>query len=818
MTRSLSFGAAATDRVDCGADWIGVGDITVCGWINPKDLGGSSKGRILDNGKFYFLVSGTFPNIALEAYSDGSANFGNSNPGKLLPNSWSFVSLTRAATTGTVSFRINGIDQTSDSSTATPEAGSTNVFIGNRNATDRNFNGKIKNLQVFNRILTTTEQDNIYYAGIMPSDYATSIIRDFRFLENDTASTIYSYNNNSQTGTITGATYSNDVPIGRRITPRFMGGSTLFNGSSSTISMAQTPANYVSAFTFCARFKLKAFTGVQQAVFSNALSICEVTAAGFLRMKTHATTDCDITSSVKPVLGWNTVVGTYDVATNSGRLYLNNAFVGSGSATGNVSLSSPFYIGSLTGTGRWFGGNICEAQFYNQSFTASQAAELYSTGSVSGVSPVASYALDDQPSTYIDSIGANNGTGTATTYSSDKPIGERKSGGNFPTTATIDNFNRPNAATLGSSWTDAVGGFAISGNTAVGEDADFNIATLNSAPSSADCEVYAKIADVVTGGKAGVYLRWSGGSGNGYGATVDFLDAGHSINVYRTDSFTDTTILTIAKQFADGDSLGMQMIGSALRIYHKDANGGWTYLGGVIDSTYSAAGALELVTRGTSVKIDSFSGGNFGAFLPTVRRGTNNLVFNGSFSWAPDFIAATTTQAAFIDGTALGNYKNSHGWAAIEKSGTASGQFDGGVMKISTLATNSNFAASPATNGGASIVVAQGYKLVTGVSYTLSGRMKTNLVSGTATTGARILCNLYSGAGTYLATYFAANAVLTTTDWTTYSVDFTPTSGQPLAIVTLQVRGNNGAATLIMDAWFDDISLTQTTPTTRTTV
>lgn len=78
-----------------------------------------------------------------------------------------------------------------------------------------------------------------------------------------------------------------------------------------------------------------------------------------------------------------------------------------------------------TTVANYFGGKLAVVKIFNSALTADQALELYISGSVKNVSPVANYALDDQPSTYIDSIAGNNGTGTATTYSTDTPVQQR---------------------------------------------------------------------------------------------------------------------------------------------------------------------------------------------------------------------------------------------------------------------------------------------------------------------------------------------------------------------------------------------------------
>ena len=53
--------------------------------------------------------------------------------------------------------------------------------------------------------------------------------------------------------------------------------------------------------------------------------------------------------------------------------------------------------------------------------------------------------------------------------------------------------------------------------------------------------------------------------------------------------------------------------------------------------------------------------------------------------------------------------------------------------------------------------------------------------------------------------------VKTTTDWTLYTVTFTTAANTVYLAFDHRVYGHQGAATLIMDAWFDDIYLAPTT-------
>lgn len=208
-----------------------------------------------------------------------------------------------------------------------------------------------------------------------------------------------------------------------------------------------------------------------------------------------------------------------------------------------------------------------------------------------------------------------------------------------------------------------------------------------------------------------------------------------------------------------------------------------------------------------------------------TRKGVNgNMVYNGDFEIAPVVNVATTTAARWIDGTAAGSTTNNiFGWGVVTKTGTAEAIFDSTSpssgtesIKVSTTATASKIEVGSngidtAANNRISCI-----SVLPSTSYTLTFRMKTQLNSGTATGGARVGVNTFTGAGTYVDTPVLTTAIKTTTDWTTYTSTFTTSATVRLLAVYLIIDGSGGTATLIMDAWFADITLTPTTPTTRT--
>lgn len=214
-------------------------------------------------------------------------------------------------------------------------------------------------------------------------------------------------------------------------------------------------------------------------------------------------------------------------------------------------------------------------------------------------------------------------------------------------------------------------------------------------------------------------------------------------------------------------------------------------------------------------------------FYPVRLNVGGNLVYNGDFEIYPKSDnVATTASSRWVDGTASStsaNEKHAIGWGTT-MSGTASAQIDpttkysgSASLKLSTLATGSYVEMREWVGTGALSIYRWALTQVKpSTTYTYSFWMKTNYVSGDATNGAYISFVQANSAGTF-GTTTSTTPVKTTQDWTYYTGTITTDATTVFMRVRPQIYGHQGTATLIMDAWFDDITLVETTPVTRNT-
>jgi hypothetical protein len=188
---------AVNDYIDLGEDKPTdlTGDITISAWINPATFGECGNGNILNNGKIWFYVNSSKDRVQLT--SNAGSNFAVSQIDPTFLNVWQHVLVTRPSSGSGVKFYINGADVTDSGVSGTPEAGTTNTYIGNRNNSgdfDRTFDGQISGMKIWNRILDTNEIEYLYesekhnYQNVtyeIPSEY--ELVMEFDDNASDTS-------------------------------------------------------------------------------------------------------------------------------------------------------------------------------------------------------------------------------------------------------------------------------------------------------------------------------------------------------------------------------------------------------------------------------------------------------------------------------------------------------------------------------------------------------------------------------------------------------------------------------------------------------
>lgn len=203
----------------------------------------------------------------------------------------------------------------------------------------------------------------------------------------------------------------------------------------------------------------------------------------------------------------------------------------------------------------------------------------------------------------------------------------------------------------------------------------------------------------------------------------------------------------------------------------------------------------------------------------TRKKINDNLVYNGDFEYYPIGGTYTNVVGKWINGTVGGGddpIGRIYGWGIVTATGSVNVSFDTSTyhsgkcsIKLSTTGTNSLIAIRNSI--GAQKFNAQidflSIPVLPNTSYTFSYWLKTTVTSGSAATGAYCAMNERDGNFINISTTGSPIYANTTTNWTRYESTFTTSATTRFICPHLAIVGNDGSATLIMDAWFDDIDL-----------
>ncbi|MDD5464429.1 MAG: LamG domain-containing protein, partial [Candidatus Moranbacteria bacterium] len=143
----------------------GMAQLTLSAWINPRTSGvGTSYGRILEKGNsglynFYFVSN----NVECDIGAVAAVTTTNPFVGKF--NSWHHVDCVYDGVN--ISIYLDGVSVASAPKTGAVATGAAAFTIGNNVAGDRTFDGKIDDVRLYNRALSTNEISQLYHKGLV---------------------------------------------------------------------------------------------------------------------------------------------------------------------------------------------------------------------------------------------------------------------------------------------------------------------------------------------------------------------------------------------------------------------------------------------------------------------------------------------------------------------------------------------------------------------------------------------------------------------------------------------------------------------------
>jgi hypothetical protein len=344
--------------------------------------------------------------------------------------------------TSSVKCYLNGVLTSSTSGGTQITASSTTLRIGNR-STGGGANpaeSLMDNTYFFDKELTQTEINNLYYDGSIPSELRCGI----QFNNNLT-----DISGNGFNGTLIGGTYVTEPPLRTRTTvtrtaitqprvaTRDMGTALSFDGVDDYVDIGSTIDETLAAsgqFTI-ATFIKPAISNVFQSVISlggGGVGKIElnIRANGNFGARltdganAEATFDFNSSGLVSRHVYQNVAL-TYSNDLAIG--YKNGLAAGTKAYTGLTVASGLNRIGVRPSTNDDFRGLLDKVRIWNRALTATEIANMYYNNIVPRNGLVAEYLFNETTgTTALDSSGnGNNGTITGATYTDDVPYRER---------------------------------------------------------------------------------------------------------------------------------------------------------------------------------------------------------------------------------------------------------------------------------------------------------------------------------------------------------------------------------------------------------
>lgn len=193
-------------------------------------------------------------------------------------------------------------------------------------------------------------------------------------------------------------------------------------------------------------------------------------------------------------------------------------------------------------------------------------------------------------------------------------IKHRAAGDTFPRNGVFETFTGTNG-TVPTGWTNVLNQIQIQTNQAASNSSGGAVAyrggTAYGPTTTPGIEVYATLTvKPPNGSEASLYILTNTTQFDGYSITINATSGTDAIYITRCDDSVDTILSTTNVEFAAGDQIGLEIIGSSIKAYRKPAAGSWAQVGSTVtNSTYSGNGYPALYISDTTTRLDDIGGG-----------------------------------------------------------------------------------------------------------------------------------------------------------------------------------------------------------------
>jgi len=337
----------------------------------------------------------------------------------VLDNSWHHIVITQE--TGSLMFYIDGSKVGSTEVSNAIILDTEDIQIGSYSTTYGNFTGSIKEVKLFNRVLTAEEISRDYNSGkgIYGLGSEDGLVAAYHF-EEGTGTSLADYSTNTNTGTITGATWVKDTDD---IANAWTNDLALeFDGVNDYIVSSDIDYGTGNKISVCAWVKYTEVPGTEGyscvVVKSThlgdspySLYVRTLGRAGFAVQGSYAEFDGDYNDGK-----WHHMVGVLDDTTSY--FYVDGVLKDTETGVSPLNNDKTVCIGSHedASTYRPFEGLIKDIRVYSSSLSADQVSQIYNNGAGtiegSRENLVLHFRLCEGSGTYIQDYSRNANVGT----------------------------------------------------------------------------------------------------------------------------------------------------------------------------------------------------------------------------------------------------------------------------------------------------------------------------------------------------------------------------------------------------------------------
>ena len=363
---------------------------TIGCWINTTATSYTGTQGYEGNGIVWSDVSGVANDFVLSILNNKASWFTGDNTTTINSTttintgSWFYITVVKNGTNSTKQLFINGTLESTGTSGTSLLTANPNIRIGGNTLDGKYFNGKISQVKIYNKVLSSTEILQNYYAGLQRFIPTDSLVLSLDGSNTDkqvaSASTAYDMSGNNNNGTLVNGVAL--VSDGQR--------SFSYDGSNDYMSIPNSSSLQLSTqIAISVWFKLLDTTpsGNTPTIILKEVYNSAVSNQGFLfrvQMSNNSMYLALLNNGVYSVGSganqiytniWYNAVGTYDGTQI--KFYLNGVLKNTTNYSGGfLTNTQPLFIGQAS-TLYYMWGNIGQVQIYSRGLTASEVSTIY---------------------------------------------------------------------------------------------------------------------------------------------------------------------------------------------------------------------------------------------------------------------------------------------------------------------------------------------------------------------------------------------------------------------------------------------------------